>query len=62
MFKMIGNLPDKDMAILEERIKRVTKTSQVYIDPCMGSTGLSLGYNFWEQVCKSGYLIVVEVL
>ena len=34
---MIGNLPDKDLAMLEERIKRVTKTSQVHIDPCMGS-------------------------
>ena len=29
MYKLIGNLPDKDMAMLEERIKRATKTRQV---------------------------------
>ena len=26
MYKMVGNLPEKDMAMLEERIKRVSKT------------------------------------
>ena len=29
LYKLIGNLPDKDMAMLEERIKRATKTRQV---------------------------------
>ena len=29
---MIGNLPDKDLAMLEERIKRATKTRQVHTD------------------------------
>jgi len=29
LYKMIGTLPDKDMAMLEERIKRATKTRQV---------------------------------
>ena len=29
LYKMVGNLPDKDMAMLEERIKRATKTIQV---------------------------------
>ena len=28
-YKMIGNLPEKDMAMLEERIKRASKTRQV---------------------------------
>ena len=29
LYKMIGNLPDKDLAMLEERIKRASKTRQV---------------------------------
>merc|ERR1719318_13770 len=29
LYKMIGNLPEKDMAMLEERIKRASKTRQV---------------------------------
>ena len=30
LYRMVGNLPDKDMAMLEERIKRASKTRQVY--------------------------------
>ena len=26
LYRMVGNLPDKDMAMLEERIKRASKT------------------------------------
>ena len=26
MYKMVGSLPEKDMAMLEERVKRVSKT------------------------------------
>jgi len=29
LYRMIGNLPDKDLAMLEERIKRASKTRQV---------------------------------
>merc|ERR550532_2915003 len=29
LYKMVGNLPDKDLAMLEERIKRASKTRQV---------------------------------
>ena len=29
LYRMVGNLPDKDMAMLEERIKRASKTRAV---------------------------------
>ena len=63
LYKMIGNLPDKDMAILEERIKRVTKTSQVHIDPCMGSRAfirvqISDFFLYFEPMHWNGTILV----
>ena len=59
---MIGNLPDKDLAMLEERIKRATKTRQVHTDPWGLADCCTLNCKVVSQVQAVPVLSLVQVV